>query len=372
MAFRDYVTCMRLAFVLEHFRPGAGGAEGYAVAVADGLARRGHEVHVVARDGAAMPGLCFHPTPTGSLAAASANLDALVIDWGLRVPADLHRLGGGVSQVFHRYNRLSRGPCGRWLARARVMLSPQKRREMRREEQLLAAPRGRLLAVSEFVACQVREVVPAAASRLVVLHNGVDTARFNPPDAAARRARRRAELGFTPEQVVFLFLAHNPRLKNAALLYRVFRALHPRLPNLRLLALGKHRPGPAAPWLVHAGTVSDPVDAYLAADTLLHPTFYDACANVALEAAAAGLPVVSSDLNGSAELFTQDQDGLVLPVAFHPRPEVDAQWSQAVERLAGDAAYRHRLGSAARDLAARHTLDRYLDQFEALLTPAAP
>jgi len=363
---------MRLVMVLEHFRPGAGGAEGYATAVAAGLVRRGHDLHVVAVDGAAIPGVCFHAVPPGGLAGAAAALDGFVIDWGLRVPADLHRLGGGVSRVFHRYNSLGRGVLGSWFARTRAALSPAKRRAMRGEERLLADPRGRLLAVSEFVARQVREVAPAAAGRLTVLHNGVDAGRFQPPDAAARRARRRAALGFAPDQVVFLFLAHNPRLKNAALLYRVFDALCPRLPGLRLLALGRDRPGPAAPWLVHAGAVADPVDDYLAADAVLHPTFYDACANVVLEAAAAGLPVVSSNLNGSAELLTHERDGLDLPVAFAPRHDLDAAWRRAVEQLAADPARRRQLGGAARQLAAGHTLEQYLDRFEACLgTPAA-
>ncbi|MBY0396767.1 MAG: glycosyltransferase family 4 protein, partial [Thermoleophilia bacterium] len=45
---------------------------------------------------------------------------------------------------------------------------------------------------------------------------------------------------------------------------------------------------------------------YHAADVLVHPTFYDPCSLVALEAVACGLPVVTSRFNGAAELLEGD------------------------------------------------------------------
>jgi UDP-glucose:(heptosyl)LPS alpha-1,3-glucosyltransferase len=49
------------------------------------------------------------------------------------------------------------------------------------------------------------------------------------------------------------------------------------------------------------GFRSDPRDAYFGADFLVHPTFYDPCSLVVLEALACGLPVVTSRYNGAAE-----------------------------------------------------------------------
>ncbi|MGD9713076.1 MAG: glycosyltransferase family 4 protein, partial [Thermomicrobiales bacterium] len=51
------------------------------------------------------------------------------------------------------------------------------------------------------------------------------------------------------------------------------------------------------------GYCSDMRDAYFAADLLVHPTFYDPCSNVVLEALACGLPVVTTRYNGAAELM---------------------------------------------------------------------
>src|SRR5207248_8248925 len=50
----------------------------------------------------------------------------------------------------------------------------------------------------------------------------------------------------------------------------------------------------------------DPRDAYFAADFLVHPTFYDPCSLVALEALACGLPVLTTQYNGAKELLPPD------------------------------------------------------------------
>jgi UDP-glucose:(heptosyl)LPS alpha-1,3-glucosyltransferase len=60
------------------------------------------------------------------------------------------------------------------------------------------------------------------------------------------------------------------------------------------------------------GFRADPRDAYFAADFLIHPTFYDPCSLVVLEALACGLPVVTTQYNGASELLTPLVDGLIV------------------------------------------------------------
>ena len=52
-----------------------------------------------------------------------------------------------------------------------------------------------------------------------------------------------------------------------------------------------------------AGYCPDMRDAYFAADLLVHPTFYDPCSNVVLEAMACGLPVITMRSNGASEML---------------------------------------------------------------------
>ncbi|HEU4394974.1 MAG TPA: glycosyltransferase, partial [Planctomycetota bacterium] len=44
-----------------------------------------------------------------------------------------------------------------------------------------------------------------------------------------------------------------------------------------------------------------PEDLYAECDLLAHPTFYDPCSLVALEALASGIPVVTTEANGASE-----------------------------------------------------------------------
>lgn len=367
---------MRLTLVIEHFHPAGGGAEGVAVAVVRELARRGHAVQVVAADGKPLDGVPLHLAPRGRQAAAVQALgDAagLVVDWGLSLPAGVHRLGGGVTRAFRRYNRLAKPPALRWLARLHDWTSLRLRREIALETRLLRRPEAALLAVSHFVENQVLESVPSAAPRVTVIHNGVDTARFSPARREPCRADVRRELGIPEQAVVFLMLAHNPRLKNVELPLRLFTTLHRRFPDARLVIAGKHGSGGGAvpPWLVAPGHWTQPERLYAAADALLHPTFYDACANVVLEGLASGLPVVSSTFNGSAELITSGRNGFVLPVAGQSGPELRSAWWEILQWLAADGELRRRLGEEGRKLAEANSLDRYFDRLERYLLERA-
>jgi len=359
---------MKLLLCIPHFDAATGGAEAFAVSVFRRLRDRGHAVAVAAADGTELAGMEF---AFAALPAARARLletfkPDLVLDWGLNVDADVYRLGGGTHQEFLRLSRSSYARPHRLLKAVEHAVSGRHRRIMVAEQRVLARPEARFLAVSEFVAAQVRRTCPAAADRVTVLYNGVDVARFAPPPGTAVRAQTRAELGLADTDVVCLFVAHNLRLKNFALLRRIFPVLHAQIPGMRLLLLGKRSPRLDEVWFRYAGFSVAPERIYAAADILVHPTYYDACANVLLEALASGLPVVSSDRNGSAEVITPGTNGFVLPVVGAPAAIARA-WLEALRRLGGDVELRERLGAAARALAEQHSLERYVDRFEAYL-----
>jgi UDP-glucose:(heptosyl)LPS alpha-1,3-glucosyltransferase len=62
--------------------------------------------------------------------------------------------------------------------------------------------------------------------------------------------------------------------------------------------------------VIFLGHRADPKDCYFAADYLVHPTFYDPCSLVVLEALACGLPVITTQYNGVSELLTPPAEGL--------------------------------------------------------------
>ena len=80
------------------------------------------------------------------------------------------------------------------------------------------------------------------------------------------------------------------------------------------------------------GLAEDPVPYYSAADALVLPTFSDSCSLAVLEAAASGLPSVTTQFNGAAELLTDGVDGYVLA-----DPSDDGQLADRLRRLLNPA-----------------------------------
>jgi UDP-glucose:(heptosyl)LPS alpha-1,3-glucosyltransferase len=106
------------------------------------------------------------------------------------------------------------------------------------------------------------------------------------------------------------------------------------------------------------GHRDDPKDCYFGADVLVHPTFYDPCSLVALEALACGLPVITSRYNGASELLSPPSDGIVIDDP-HDAPALAA----ALYRFT-DRGYRAEASSAARLTGTRWTFEHH---YQALL-----
>ncbi len=116
---------------------------------------------------------------------------------------------------------------------------------------------------------------------------------------AARSGREK--WGAAPTDAVALFAGMNYRLKGLEpLLHAVGRMWRDR--PLLLLVAGSPKTAPferlakrlgVADRVRFIGYCDDMRNAYFAADFFVHPTFYDPCSNVVLEAMACGLPVTS-------------------------------------------------------------------------------
>lgn len=115
------------------------------------------------------------------------------------------------------------------------------------------------------------------------------------------------------------------------------------------------------------GSVADPVPYYAAADAYVHPTYYDPCSLVILEAAASGLPIVTTRrCNGAAELF---RDGAEILTVADPRDR-----EALCERLDAllDPPLRAELGAAARRVALRHPFERNVAEILQLYDRVVP
>jgi UDP-glucose:(heptosyl)LPS alpha-1,3-glucosyltransferase len=103
---------------------------------------------------------------------------------------------------------------------------------------------------------------------------------------------------------------------------------------------------------------------FFASDLLVHPTFYDPCSLVVLEALACGLPVITTAHNGAAELMHPPSEGFVI--------DDPHDLNQLAGRLSDltDPSARMICGRAARQAAAGWTFDHHVRAFEAILADA--
>jgi UDP-glucose:(heptosyl)LPS alpha-1,3-glucosyltransferase len=318
--------------------PARGGAETYVADLCRRLDAAGHEVHLYACewDRTALPrGVRIHPVVSGGWPRFlrpwrfSAALGRMLTGHGhdLTLGFDkvagvdvMYPLGGLHSAgLIHSQGKIA-SPILRGLARAARAVDPAHRSFVAFERHQYTGPRPPfLIAPSAFVRRHFTEQLGIPADQVQILHCAIDPARFAATDRPARRDAARRRWGIDPSDTVALFVAMNYRLKGLEPLLRSVTRLprqgfklvvigHPKTAGYRRLAA---RLG-ISESVVFAGFHADPRDAYFGADLLVHPTFYDPCSLVVLEALACGLPVVTSAHNGASELLDVGSDGLVV------------------------------------------------------------
>jgi UDP-glucose:(heptosyl)LPS alpha-1,3-glucosyltransferase len=355
---------MRVLLYTGIFELAGGGAENFAFRLSRALSDRGHDMNVVTDRGGPVPGISVYQ----GIAQIDKFLEEvrpdLSMDWGFNHPADLHRLGGGAHQYFLEHSLNAYHGLLRWYKRLRSR-SPKHRAIIRKQAELLQRPGAFFLANSRFAADQV--VAAGARPEAVgVLHNGVDTGLFRPAKGREAADRLRAKWGLKPSDVAVLFIAHNLLLKNFALLRDIFQELASRSPGMKLIVVGKRKPSLLPPNSIYAGELSDMVACYQAADCLAHPTFFDSCANVVLEAMSTGLPVAASNVCGAHELVEEGKSGFVLPVTGKKR-EVRDQWLKTLQVLGTDEVLRRRMGAAGRQAMVRNDFGVYVTRLEGFM-----
>lgn len=226
---------------------------------------------------------------------------------------DIYRAGDGVHAEWLEQRSRALGA----LARLSLALNPYHRYLCRAERRLFQSPRLRaVICNSHMVKDEIMRRFGLPAERLHVIYNGVDTRAFH-PDLKRHRGTVRAQHGIAADAPLFLFVGSGFERKGLA---AALAALAP-VRDAHLLVVGRdkhaarfqrhaHRLGIAG--RVHfVGKQPDVKPYYGAADALVLPTLYDPFPNVALEAMAAGLPVITSRKCGAAEIIKDNENGYV-------------------------------------------------------------
>jgi UDP-glucose:(heptosyl)LPS alpha-1,3-glucosyltransferase len=317
---------VKLALIRQRYTA-FGGAERFVARAMEALRARGAEITLVTRkwpgDEESPPLIC-DPFYLGSLwrdlsfarcvcRALEGRPFDLVQSHERIACCDVYRAGDGVHREWLAQRRRALG----WAGKLGIALNPYHRYVLAAERRLFASPRLKaVICNSNMVKEEIRRHFGVPEDRLHVIYSGVDTTAFHPGLKARHRDRIRQQYAIPGEATLFLFVGSGFGRKGLEVLLRAMARLPP-APHL--LVVGRDKRAERFQRLaerlglggrVHfAGGQQEVGPFYGASDAFVLPTLYDPFPNAALEALAAGLPVVTSNKSGAAELVRDGENG---------------------------------------------------------------
>jgi len=365
---------MTLSVVHTEASTGWGGQELRILTEMEGMARRGHRVHLVA------------PPNAQIVAAARArglSVESLPIEW--KRPPGLVAMRGWLVRNGAAFDVINaHSSTDAWLvalARSSMARAPRLVRTRHLSTPVNRLPATRWLyqrATSHIVV--TGEALKTALVRrngydpatITSVRTGIDLARFAPQDREAMRARLRVDA--RPAVGIVATLRD---WKGHDYLLDAWRELRQTVPEWQLLVIGD---GPRRAHLearvrdlslgadVRFVGNQDDVPAWLAClDIAVLPSYGDEGVPQSLmQAAACGLPAVSTPVGAIGEAVVHGRTGLLVP------PRDARALAQALATLMNDRALRERMGGAAHAYAQAHFgIDPMLDAMEAVFARAA-
>jgi len=187
--------------------------------------------------------------------------------------------------------------------------------------------------------------------KITFIPNGVNINYFKPDSKKRKRLRKKSKL--RSNDIIILFVGR--ALKRKGLEYLI-RALHLiKGDNIKLVVCGgkdkyhdelvkklgeKNR-------VVFAGDVKNIKDYYLISDIFVFPTFYEGFSFATLQAAACGLPIITTKANGTDDLVDNGKNGFLLD-SRNPK-----KIAKKIKLLIKNKDLRKRMGRKARETAVK-------------------
>jgi glycosyltransferase involved in cell wall biosynthesis len=227
----------------------------------------------------------------------------------------------------------------------------------------------RVTAVGAFVkqALVYNEGIPAP--RIEVVLNGIDPERFSDDHLIGVGADARRELGIPPERPVILQVARFHPVKDHATAIRALAEVVKQVPDALLVLAGDGDRRVDAQSLVDdlgltsnvrfLGVRSDIPRLMAAADVFMLSSLSEGISVTLLEAMAASLPIVTTDVGGNSEIVVDGETGYLSPRGDESR------LAGNLVRLLRDDDARHRMGRAGRQRLLEHFTQRQMhDAYE--------
>jgi len=274
----------------------------------------------------------------GRMAAAEAG-----------VPTIIHTPHGTIHTRNNQVEGLPGNPVGMWA--------------LREAEKMAGRHTAWLTALSEHERDTCVALGLSKSDNTVVIPNGINVAEF--ADAARKKRSARKALGLESEDIAILFLGRLAPEKGAATLIEAFAEVAEKVPNARLLVAGdgpeRKRAAEAAEKLGGKvsllGKIDNPATIHAAADIFAMPSFYEGFGLSAVEAMAAGTPVVASSVGGLPELLRHGKCGVLV------RPGRPDKLAAALTALALDPRERKKFAAEGRKRSKEFPVEKMLESY---------
>jgi glycosyltransferase involved in cell wall biosynthesis len=230
------------------------------------------------------------------------------------------------------------------------------------------------VAVSEEVERAMVEIIGPIQDKITVICNGVDVRRYR---ESIGKAPVRSQLGLEVSTRLIAVVATLKEEKGHRYLIEAMVSIVPQYPDVHALVIGDGRLRQELQAQVERlklcdhihflGNRHDVPGLLAASDLFVLPSLWEGLAMALLEAMAAGLPIVATEVSGTVEVMVPDETGILVP------PGNATKLAEAIKLLLHDPERGRAMGAAARrrveaGFSARKQADDHLVLYRRLLS----
>jgi glycosyltransferase involved in cell wall biosynthesis len=204
--------------------------------------------------------------------------------------------------------------------------------------------------------------------RISVIPSGVDLRRF--AETRVDCLKKRQELGLPPKALAVGFVGWLLPIKGVSFLVQAMPGILAKHPASFLVLVGQGDDEVELRSLadslgldgrvIFLGWRPDVEEVLACLDLLVLPSLNEGMGRVLVEAMAAGLPIVASEVGGIPDLVTNGENGLLVPPAAVP------ELASAICELLQDKARRTRMGEVGRRISRQYSTEAMVDQISSL------
>ncbi len=304
----------------------SGGAERFLIRFAQGLKELGHESVLFSDCG--WPESAWDSSQEKSVTLSGSTLSPIAFADALEAAkpkqhcdflfsfervwtCDAYRAGDGVHRAWLERRAHFEPTLKSWFRGKQ-----KKHRQLLELEAALYSPQGgvRIVANSQMVKKEISDLYGMTGDRIAVIANGYDIHKMSSARRLGLREKKRKQLGLDDDEHAILFAGSGWERKGLRFAMQAFEAFkNERQARLIVAGKGHKARGIADEGVVFLGEVDSMASVYEAADAFILPTLYDPFSNACLEAAAHGLPVITTNANGFADIVKHREQGAVVP-----------------------------------------------------------